>query len=127
MYVERRAVAPLFWTNLCSTPNSAKKIGIWISSGRQPASGLTPCSLNSGICSWLCFCRSSGYFFFSSAILGCSSCISRWLLICFMNSGNSSSRMQTVSRTIDRPQVHPAVVRCVSPEWIVDRIQATAR
>ncbi len=75
--------------------------------GRQPPIGLKPSSFWSFIISWLRVCRSFLYFSRSAAILGCTSCILRWLCTCLMKKRNSSSRMVTTRKTIDRPQVRP--------------------
>jgi len=45
--------------------------------GRQPPSGLTPCSFWSRCISSVCFCLSFAYFFRSLAISGWNSCILR--------------------------------------------------
>ena len=85
-----------------STRNRAMKTGICRTRGRQPASGLAPCSFQSAIISWLSFSLSFLYLACSSFIFGCNTCIARWFLICLTNSGNSTSRIAIVRKTIDR-------------------------
>ena len=102
----RRPSAPNFaaWS---ITRNNAKKTGICKISGRQDANGLVPVSFQSFICSWVRRSRSWPYFFCSSLICGCSSCMLRLDLICLTNSGISSARTVTVRPMIARTHVHP--------------------
>src|SRR3954447_9445301 len=90
-----------------STWNSAMKTGICGTTGRQPASGLTPRSFCSAIIAWLMPCRSLPYCLRSLAISGWSSCMARCDLTCLTSSGKSSSRTVTTRKMIDSAQVIP--------------------
>ena len=53
------------------------KTGPWIRTGRQPATGLTPCSFWSFCISAACFCLSFAYFLRTFCSSGWNSCILR--------------------------------------------------
>src|SRR3954452_23975317 len=83
------------------------KTGICGSSGRQPASGLTPRSFCSAIIAVLKPCLSAPYCLRSFWISGWISCIARWDFTCFTNSRNSSTRMVMTRKMIDNAQLRP--------------------
>jgi hypothetical protein len=93
-----------------STLNSAKNMGSWSTTGRQPISGLTPACWYSFIVSCCSVCLSFLYFLRSAVISGASADIARVVCICLMNSGTMISRMSTTRITIESAQVHPLVV-----------------
>ena len=66
--------------------------GICSSIGRQPPSGLKPCSRWSFCISCAWRCRSFAYFFWSFLISGANSCIFRIERTCFTNGLNMIAR-----------------------------------
>src|ERR1043166_4956914 len=83
----------------------AKKIGIWISIGRQPAIGLIRYSRYIFIISSFIFFGSSLYFALSSFICGASACICFMLFVLMAVSGQKASLTTTVTPMIAQPQL----------------------
>ena len=81
--------------------------GICTSTGRQPPSGLTPCSVCSFCISIAIFWRSSPYFFLSFWISGANSCILRIERTWLMNGLNRNARRVNTRNTTASAQAKP--------------------
>ena len=84
---------------------SAKKIGIWMKMGRQPASGLTFSCLYSSIIFCCSCCLSSLYFSCSAFILGCTARIAAMLANWRWATGNIRARTQKVRQMMATPKL----------------------
>src|SRR5215207_7599005 len=83
------------------------KTGNWKTSGRQAASGFTPCSWKRAICSRCMRWRSSLYFSWISFRYGCSACISRMPCMERKVNGRTTMREHQVIKMIPMPQASP--------------------
>ena len=75
--------------------------------GRQPATGLTPCSFCSRCISAACFCLSLAYFLRSFAISGWNSCIFRIDRTCETNGLYRNARSVKTRNTTASAQAMP--------------------